>query len=328
MTIAVLPLCGWMLDLAVAFDAHHPGFAGGYLRASNERRQVVASYCAKIAPGDANLAAAATFLSGAGHKAILQAAFGGVPTGMRGALARSGAQPHDQRFYTTLHRLLASPRHPAIASTIRQMPQIDFDRLRILSILPSEVCAPNVVEVIGEVSTAKDVARLVELLVNNGVEREPLGAAIRSVGDAKQFSRLWDRWVAACPLPRSPLHAMPNCRAVATAGELMALAHRYRNCAARYVPEALEGTSAFGELHSIGGRPGMVVHLRPNRGQWSVEGLYLKQNGRPDPDYREIAYELLSSVGVERPGRSRDAEGQWSSLRRLTSRPFWDFAEG
>ena len=320
----ISPINGWMLDLTVALDAHNPGFAGAYLRASNERRQVIAAYCAKVVPDEAAFPTTATFLSTAGHKSILQSAFGDVPVGLRGVLGRAGSQPHDRRFYTTLHKFLAEPRHPAMATAIRRIPKIDFARLRILNMLPPDICAPTVVELVGDIMTAKDVVRLFELLVCSGVDREALARALRSLTDSKQMSKFWDRWVSDCPLPSSPLDQLPLCRPVRTAGALFSLARRYRNCAARYAPEALEGGSAFGEMLPSGGRPGMVVHLRRKRGVWTIDGLFLRQNGRPDPGQREEAYALLAQVGVKLPERAAADEGEWSSLRRLTFRP-WDF---
>ena len=327
MLTTVSPLRGWMLDLSVALDAHQPGFAGSYLRASNERRQVIAAYCAQQVHEGTPLREVGEFLSGARHKTILQRAFGDVPPGLRGSLAKAGAQPHDRRFYWSLYRFLSAPRHPRLATTVRQMPLLDFPRLRILNILPEEVCAPNVVEAIGEVSTAKDVARLIDLLIENGVDRRALNKAITSVSDAKQLTKLWDRWAGRCRLPESPVKPSAGYRPVETADDLRRLARRYRNCAARYLPEALEGSSAFGEILPGAGQPGMVVHLRNRPQGWEIDGLFLKHNGRPNSVQREHAEDFLHAAGVKRREKVGGPEGEWSSLRRLTSTPFWGFDE-
>lgn len=324
----ISPLRGWMLNLSVALDAYFPGFAGSYLRASDERRQVIAAYCAGWAYDDTLLRDVADFLISARHKAILQAAFGEIPAGLRGALAKAGGQPHDRRFYPTLYRFLAAPRHARVAAAVRQMPALDFPRLRILNMLPEEVCAPNVVEAVRDVSTAKDVVRLIELLVSHGIDRQALGTAISSVSNGRQLTRLWDRWAARCPLPASPVKASAGYRPVETADDLRRLARRYRNCAARYVPEALEGTSAFGEILPADGQPGVVVHLRHRADGWEIDGLFLKHNGRPNPDQREHACDFLHAAGVKRRETANVPEGEWSSLRRLTLRPLWDYGEG
>jgi hypothetical protein len=87
----IAPLTGWALDSVAELDRHAPGFAGSYLRASDERRQVIAAYLA-VAPipfDDGHRARlSADFLGGADHRAILRAGFGSVPVGLRGALAR------------------------------------------------------------------------------------------------------------------------------------------------------------------------------------------------------------------------------------------------
>lgn len=98
----IAPLTGWALDSVAELDRHAPGFAGAYLRSSDERRQVIAAYLA-VAPipfDDGHRARlSADFLGGADHRAILRAGFGSVPVGLRGALARSGPQPFDRRYY-------------------------------------------------------------------------------------------------------------------------------------------------------------------------------------------------------------------------------------
>jgi hypothetical protein len=186
----ITPLSGWMLDLGVELDAHYPGFVGAYFRASNERRQVIAAFCASAKHSITSPSEVAAFLARSSHRTILKEAFGEVPHGMRGALARAGGQPHDGRFYSTLHRLLTEPRHARVVSAISQMPLLDFPRLRILNMLPEEVCTPGVVAALQDVETAKDAVKLIELLVANGVDRGALGQAISAVVDRQQLMRV------------------------------------------------------------------------------------------------------------------------------------------
>lgn len=328
MLCTIATLSGWMLDLVVELDMHHPGFAGAYLRSSHERRQVIADYCSSSTFEPAERANVAVFLMRSGHKAILREAHSAVPTGLRGALARSGGQPHDRRFYSTLHRLLSAPRHGRVVTAISQMPLIDFPRLRILNLLPEEACTPGVVEALGDVKTAKDAVKVIELLVANGVDRHALGKAITSVSDRQQLTKLWDRWAARCRLPASPVKAAPGYRPIETADGLRRLARRFRNCAARYVPEALDGFSAFGEFLPNNGSPGMIVHLRLRGGGWEIDGLFTKHNGRPAPEERQRARDFLHAAGVRLREHVKQPEGPWRSLHRLTSRMVWDLDDG
>lgn len=197
----VEPFTGWMLNLAVALDEHLPGFAAHYLRASNEKRQVIAAFCAKRELSRPNIADAADFLMRGRHRTILHAGFGDVPVGFRGALARAGAQPHDPRFYRTLHRLLAKPPHPRIVSTITGIQRLDFQRIRILVILPEDLCSPEIVRAIHDIETAKSAIKVTGLLVEHGVDRSELTRAVRSAKDGEHLARLWKRWAVRCRLP-------------------------------------------------------------------------------------------------------------------------------
>ncbi|MEG8052556.1 hypothetical protein QP185_03510 [Sphingomonas aerolata] len=186
-----------MLKTIVELDQYRPGFAGAYLRSSNERRQVIAAACA-VQRDQEVLREDADFLLNARHHTILAKAYRRVPTGLRGALARAGAQPHDKRFYSILARTLNSPSHARIVQAINQLPSIDLTRLCVLRMLPPEVCTPGVVEAVDDVRTTKDAVALIELLVISGVDRHALATAITAVSDKRQLGRLWDRWAARC----------------------------------------------------------------------------------------------------------------------------------
>ncbi len=92
----IKPIGGWSLDYIVALDLHRPGTAGDFLRASDERRQVIAALLStKPIPSDPLEAAdLAAFTSKGGHREMLTAACETLPAGLRGALARSG--PHSR----------------------------------------------------------------------------------------------------------------------------------------------------------------------------------------------------------------------------------------
>src|SRR5690242_8061336 len=97
---SISPIAGWSLDYVVALDMHRPGTAGEFLRASPERRQVSAAFLStRPVPCDPSEAReVASFIGRGGHREILTAAFGSVPDGLRGALARSGPQPQPRSF--------------------------------------------------------------------------------------------------------------------------------------------------------------------------------------------------------------------------------------
>ena len=67
----IAPISGWALHYIIALDAHWPGVAGGYFRASDERRQVIAALLAtKSWPMvESDAAALAEFIARASHRA-------------------------------------------------------------------------------------------------------------------------------------------------------------------------------------------------------------------------------------------------------------------
>ena len=314
----IAPLTGWALDSVAELDRHAPGFAGAYLRASDERRQVIAAYLA-VAPipfDDGHRARlSADFLGGADHRAILRAGFGSVPTGLRGALARSGPQPFDRRYYERLFKLLKRPPHRSIISTINQLPMLDHDRLRIAQRLPAQVCCANVVSVITSVREARDVAALIDLLIANGADADALFAAIRSVESARALAGVWQRWSRRMTFGDHPVPASTAYLPIVGAHDLRRLGLRFNNCAERYIVGCLDGLDAFAEFKSNG--KAIVVHLRRKQKEWVVEGMFGKHNACPPPDVRSEAIDYLAQHGVSEKPLRETISGPWEVLNRL-----------
>lgn len=314
----IAPLNGWALDNIAELDRHAPGFAGAYLRASDERRQVIAAYLA-VAPipfDDGHRARlSADFLGGANHRAILNAGFGSVPTRLRGALARSGSQPLDRRYYERLFKLLMRPPHREIVRTINQLPMLDHDRLRIAQRLPAQVCCANVISVIKSIREARDVAALIDLLITNGADADALCAAIRSVESARALAGVWQRWSRRMTFGAHPVPASATYLPIIGANDLRRIGLRFNNCAERYIVGCLDGLDAFAEFKA--GGKSLIVHLRRKQGEWMIEGMFGKHNACPPSALRAEAVEYLGQHGVgEKPPRET-ASGAWEVLNRL-----------
>ncbi len=315
---AIAPLKGWALDMVVELDRHSPGFAGFYLRASDERRQVIAALLASASiqfDDGARARNVADFLAGADHRSILNAAFGSVPAGLRGALARSGPQPLDRRYYERLFKLLTRPPHREIVSTITQLPQVDHQRLRIAQRLPAQVCRANVVSVITSVKEADDVAALVDLLVTHGADAEGLYAAIRKVDSARTLARVWNRWSRRMMFDVHPVPASAAYTPIVGANDLRRLGLRFANCAERYTVGCLDGLDAFAEFKADG--KALVVHLRRKQDHWEIEGMFGKHNACPHPALYADAVEYLGQHGVNDKPPRKPASGKWEVLNRL-----------
>ena len=323
---SIMPIQGWALDTVVELDRHAAGFAGSYLRSSNERRQVIAAYLASASKLFDDIGVArrtSEYLCQADHRAMLLAAYGSVPTGFRGALKRSGSQPHSKQYYRKLHALFAAPPHSDLVRTLNQLPALDMDRLRIVLRLPHEVCCVNVVNAINSPQKARDVAMLIKLLIDHGAERQPLFEAVRKVETSKQLSRVWKRWALLLMFSEHPISTSDCYMPITKAADLRRLALRYHNCAERYVSQCLDGTDAFAEYTDDG--QSLVVHLRRKDERWFVEGMFGKHNRSPETSLKVSALAYMERYGVIRkPPRERRV-GQWDVLNRLSGYMGFDF---
>lgn len=314
----IKPISGWSLDYIVALDAHRAGTAGDFLRASVERRQVIAALLStKPLPNDPGKAASlAAITSNGGHREMLRIAYGSAPTGIRGALARSGPQPHPRAFYRMLADLLRDSGNAPTARVIKQLDALDLLRLRIIQSLPADICTANLVRLIGNTQTASDVAKLIDLMTEGGIDRREISQALGRVTTDTQLSEFWDRWTQKLPLPEHPVPETANYQPIKCGAELRRMALRYRNCARRYLPQALEGRDAFAEYAEGGNRA--VVHLEKREDGWALAGTFGQDNGRIEPALRIAAHSYLTANGVNTTTVPMERGGDWAVLRRLS----------
>ena len=135
-------------------------------------------------------------------------------------------------------------------------------------------------------------------------------------------ARQWERWAFKAQFPEHPIPQSPCYTPVRDGDELRKLSLRYRNCAKRYLAEALEGSSAFAEFTDAGSS--VVVHLEKHDGTWFVEGLFAKDNGSIRLPLRMSAIDYLASKAIRPRPQLRDSPGEWDVLRRLTRTYFLD----
>lgn len=316
----------WVLNLIIEIDRDSPGFCGTFFRASAERRQVIAAYLAKRAPAPERAAEVARFLSSADHNSILAEAYGAAPEGLRGALRRSGAIVHEQRFYTVLSKLLSKPRHPQVVKSIQRFASIDLMKLRILNILVAlaGICRPNVVEALPDVQSASDLIVSFKLLVEAGADEEELSSSIREVRDAVGLSKTMKRALLKCQAPEHPVAGTDNYRPITTTRELHKVAQRFRNCARNYTLELLDGESGHAFAEARHGKEGAVVHLRKRADGWNIEGIFGRSNFRASDALRDDVHAYLGEHGIRAPQRGRP-KSAWDAVRRAASSPSFDF---
>jgi hypothetical protein len=319
----VNPVSGWMLDLIVAFDAKLSGFAGAYLRASPERRQVIASYASNAGSkldDDTALSEAAHFLMGAQHRDILARAFDKTPDGLRGALRRSGHQPHEPRFYSLLNEMLMTPSHERIVPTINHVESLSLSRLRIIRQLPTEVCNPAIAQALDNIGSAADLAKIVTLFAEAGLDRAAMRAAFDRVRSETGLHKTIKRWALKTILPPHPIPPSDDYQPITSGAGLRDTARRFRNCMTQYLPSALDGLDAFALFKPSWSKRGMVVHLQRGDGDvWHIEGLFGQQNTRPDPKLHGAGTAYLEGHRVFKRPREKTPTGPWSALNRFTS---------
>lgn len=314
-----------MLDIALQIDEQSPGFCGAFLRASNEKMHVIAAFVAARCDSLDRANEVAPFLLGTDHRTILATAFGKAPQGFRGALRRSGPAIHDKRFYSVLYRLLAKPRHNEVVRCISRLDALTLSKLRVVNILPPELCRPNVVEAVQSIESANDLVASVDLIAAAGGDREKLSYAIQKVRSELTLARVVGRALLDCQGVTHPVPATEGYRPIETARELHKIAAKFRNCARSYTIDLLDHDAghAFAEVRK--GTHAGVAHLRQREGKWSLEGVYGPRNIRPASALRQHTIEHLQAHGVHQRERPSTSNSKWNHVRRMTTMPMLEF---
>lgn len=273
----ITPISGWMLDTIVAHDEYHPGFAGHFLRASDERRQVIASYCSinKFAakPG------VGEFLVQADHRSILSQTFEYIPTGLRRALAKSGPQPHESAYYSELYQVLAHGLSHVVTAVMHAT-RLNPERLEVIKALPADLCDCRIIERVRDAEHARDLIAVFGLFDQKAGNRNRLiEALLASRGPLEAVVRRWCRHIE---YDQHPIVQCSTYRPVRNGMELHEVARRYQNCSRNYTVQALTGQSAFGEYLAEDGRRVLMCFDR-SEGDWTLDGVYARRN-RPVPD--------------------------------------------
>lgn len=307
-SIDTLP--GWLLTRIVALDVFRPGTAGCILRASVERRHVIAAF---LSATDAihDSEEVAHFLVERGHDAILQRAYKYVPVGLRASLGRCGPKVHEPKFYSRLLAMLCDGPAHAI-SVIRQVDQLTPDLLDIIASLPADLCDVRIVQKLTR-EQASDVMLAVDLLDRRGVDR---CAVIEALRRSNKVAETIKRWSFRMSFPRGPIAQCTVYQPITNGLELLAASKAYRNCSRRYFTTLLEGGHAFGEFQHDGRR--CLISFDKSQGYWLAEGVYVYRNNEVSTNLSEAAYAFAARNGVltrrmvDRGDRAMDA------LRRLS----------
>jgi len=311
----------WVLTRIVALDEVRPGLAGQYLRASSERRQVIAAYLASGEPFTDCPHYEADLLACGNHDDILSAVRGSAPTGYRAALARVGHRVQPRRFYIYLRALLASHQANDVLNVLSQQPSVDMARLRVMRILPRPIRTPRVVAIHRDIVAARQTAKLFRLMIENGVDETALAQAIRQAETPGDLMRCWRRWVERLNFPKPPIPAQSFYRPILTGSDLKAAALAFRNCMRRFLSDALDGRDAFAVFSAP--EQEIVVHMRQRDGQWFLEGCHARGNRPVVASAARAATDFAHAHGITKFERKRSSVGRWEPLREMIAR--WEF---
>ena len=308
----IAPLSGWMLDQIVRLDELKAGFAGYMLRASAERRQVVAAFLATVELDDDAAVEAAEFLSEGGHRAILHLAYDAVPAGFRSALRKSGPQPFDPEFYPRLFRVLTGDRMHII-NAIMQSSKMSPERLTIIENLPSDLCDIRIIDKIQDVAHATDLTLAIELLQRRKLCRSAIVEALRRSGKINETIK---RWSLRMPFPPGPIPSCIGYTPITDGAQLHAIALKYRNCVRGYLTAAMSGDHAFGELR-VGDQDVLISYDRAN-GMWIAEGVYSRSNLTVHVEVSRAAFNFAGRHGIPDRQTGNRTDAAVEALRRMS----------
>lgn len=313
----IIPFTGWLLQQAVALDDEFPGLTVHLLRASSERRHVIAAYlsrqnCFRHFGSPAELS---RFLLTAGHDDILAAAFGAVPVGLRSALSRAGPTPHGRRYYGYLHALLVSKARPEMSHLLKTIACTGPKNLRIARALPAALRKGRVVAAIRDEASARSLTRSIDLMESAGADRRGM---LEALGKATTFEdiRAWARrWAFKLNFPAHPVPKSPVYTPIESANDLKEMALHYRNCARSYLTDVLDARAAFATIST--GKESAVAHLVWERGRWWLDDVYGRRNAAPSRALIARAHSHLADHGVLPRDTQPLPMRRWSCLRRF-----------
>ena len=304
---------GWALEAVVDIDIVCPGFAGVFLRASDERRQVITAFLATTEVADHQRADIGATLARSDHRTILGKAFGKSIPGLRGALSRSGPKPHNINYYKVLHNSLSDgPSH--VISVIKQLDRLGPAELATIDILPPDLCDHRIITRLHGVDHAADFVRAVALMERHGVDRSSLVAALKK--SSASIETVMQRWLLRLPLAVGPISETPGYRPIRDGRALRAAALRYRNCSRRYLLDSIAGESAFAEYCHPDGRQ-VLIHYQRMDGLWCLDGAYAARNRTVSDDLKKAVQGLAAKHGVVEYRASKQRDEDMAALRRF-----------
>lgn len=324
---------GWALDAACFLDRHSPGFAGHFLRSGGQTRHVIAAYLSRQhwlsfemtsdrALADAEHVATyvecARFLQSATPDEIVIRAFDleAVPTGLMGALARATSIVHEPAYYSLLRRMFSDQQSSAVRVIRLTSRKIDFDLLRVISVLDAKFHHPPLVDSLRTQDEARDfVAAWGLILERSEVTEGELLRAMRQAVRSGSLAGFLTSFAMKIAFPTNPIPDGERYKSVKTGDDLNDVARRFRNCSRNYFTQLADGQCALAEFQPCRGKT-VLIMLRRSGARVYLDGVHGMRNEHVPSGTRREAEEFVFACGIEPKLRGSKA-GPWGALRRL-----------
>ena len=304
-----------MIKQVAEADICRPGFAGHFLRASHERRQVISLYMACRGCDDLDVDRVDLLIEGS-HDAILRLAVEDVPQGLRGALGRAARKYHPREFYVGLIDVLRTE-DVKERRTFSHLSGIDLDLLKRWKLAPPELRLAQFLCLFEDVDALTACLTAIETLVKAGISKADAIDRLSQVRSKNSLSTTFNKLLQNLKFRGFPLAGNPFITPVRTVGELRCIARFFRNCSASFVYDGLEGRSLFYVLQ--GEQPVGLVHLEKERGEWIVSDIVGRSNRPLPPSIMMGALEYFEGGGIQRSVNCRSSK--WDAVRRFCRQP-------
>lgn len=319
-------LLGWSTNALVKLDDEVPGVLSRALTAAPARRQAIFAALAawEVSAGvfdageDLFPMSFAEVLRHGRTTDILRNAFGDVPEGFSGLLARVGDRPLPRaKDYIALHALLASGNIRGVEA-LRGGDRITCRKLEVLASLDPRWQHANTVQRIdtgSEAATFNSAVNFVQS-VNSRATDDAVAGAIALMRPTSTLSRLLDRFLRRAD--RLPPHPVPQgddeIRPLLTVDQHVEAARRFRNCLASKIDQIAAGRLAIAEF-----RGEVLLEFRPltANGGWLLWAFHGHRNEMVDDQITHAATAKCDQLRIHRP--NNDVGGaNWRSYRRYT----------
>lgn len=284
-------LLGWSTDALIRLDDEVPGVLSRALTAAPARRQAIfaALAAAELKAGvfdrgpDLLPMSLAEVIRHGRVADILRRAYGDVPEGFSGMLARVGDGPLPRaRDYIAIYDLLTSGDARG-AEALRGSGRITCRKLEVLSALDPRWHHFNTIERIDTASEAMTFNSAVGFVqsANSKATDEVVAEAIALMRPTSTLPRLLDRLLRrADRLPPHPVQeGDDDLRPLSSVRDLLDAGRRYKNCLAHRLADVVAGKMAVADF-----RGECIVEFRPltREAGWLLRDIHIARN-RPVP---------------------------------------------